>query len=198
MRRALTSLLLVVLSLPLPVLVAVLADGLGGDLDANHDAPLGLEGDLLLEVLISAEGDSNGHPEVPLGLQLDDLLARDVAVPMLAQPLALGRQAVHLAVAGHLGLLVKILDHLRGCVLRDVGNRNLGLVMPHPGRRGQVRVGEGPVEDGLAAFEKLLVLLGETAAVNEDGERLVSVLPLSGPRGRSCTRSGFGAVERQR
>ena len=98
--------LVVVLPLPLSALIFVLPDGLGRHFNANHDAPLQRDGDLLLEVLVRAASDGHGHPEVPLRLQLGDLLARQVAVLMLAEALALGRQAVGLATASLLGALV--------------------------------------------------------------------------------------------
>lgn len=58
-------------------------------LHADHDLPLQLGGDPLLEVHLRAAGDCGGHPEVALGLQLHDHAAQLVLVQALAAALAL-------------------------------------------------------------------------------------------------------------
>lgn len=58
-------------------------------LHADHNLPLQLGGDPLLEVHLRAAGDCGGHPEVALGLQLHDHAAQLVLVQALAAALAL-------------------------------------------------------------------------------------------------------------
>lgn len=198
--RLVVSILLVVivtvLYLPLPAHL-VPADVLRRNLDADHDALLQRDGDLLLEILVGAERHGYGLPEVPLGLQLGDLLTRQVPVSVLADALALGRQAVGLAHAG-LVLGLEELASLRARALRDVMKHAPRHLILHSGRRGHVRVREGAVEDGRAGLDEMVGDLREIAMFNEDGERHVSMLSVSGKRGRGRGGRGFGAVQRHR